>query len=142
VLLSWAVSCASYELLDDGTANIYNAGFDTYRVESLPVPLELTILTRLLMLEDEEAEIEVHVLGPDTAPLGSLTHPITADPGPNHRPGYSVSQIEVLELAFLARTTGVYSVELYVDHNPDQPQAYEHRRSLFFNVREGLPTEA
>lgn len=136
------MSCASYELLDDGTANIYNAGFDTFRVESLPVPLELTILTRLLLLEDEESEIEVHVLGPDTAALGSLTHPIAAEPGPNHRPGYSVSQIEVLELAFLARTTGVYSVELYVDHDPHRPRSDEHRRSLFFNVREGLPADS
>lgn len=81
MLLAWAVSCASYELLDDGTANIFAAGFDTFRVETLPVPLDLTLLVRLLLMEDEESELELHVLGPNTAPLGSLAHPVQADPG-------------------------------------------------------------
>lgn len=128
-------------MLDDGTANIFAAGFDTFRVETLPVPLDLTLLLRLVLMEDEESELELHILGPDTAPLGSLAHPVAADPGPLHRPGYAVSQIEVLEVSFLAVTTGVYSVELYVDHDATRPRSDEHRRSLYFNVREGLPDE-
>ena len=139
MLLAWAVSCESYELHDDGTANICAAGFDTFRVESLPAELPLTILVRILLSEDEESELEVHVLGPSTVPLGSLAYPVVAEPGPNHRPGYIVSQIEALELAIPAETSGVYSVELFADHDPHDPASPEHRCSLFFNVREGLP---
>jgi hypothetical protein len=141
VLLAWAVSCDSYELRDDGTANIYAAGFDTFRVESLPAELDLSVLLRFLLIEDEASELEVYVLGPDTTPLGNLAFAIKADPGPEHRPGYLVSQIEALNLTFLAEREGVHSVELYADHDPDRPTAEEHRRSIFFNVRRGLPEQ-
>jgi len=106
VLLAWAVSCDSYELREDGTADIFAAGFDTFRVESLPVQLELNILVRLLLAEDERGEIELHVLGPDTTPLGTLTHEIEAEPGPRHRPGYLVSQTEALEPRFCREVGG------------------------------------
>jgi hypothetical protein len=137
VLLAWAVSCDSYELHEDGTADIFGAGFDTFRVESLPAELELTILARLMLMEDEQGEIELQVLGPNMSVLGSLVSEVDADPGPNHRPGYIVSQTEALDVAFLAETEGVYSVELYVDGDRTRLSP-ERRTSFFFNVREGL----
>jgi hypothetical protein len=137
VLLAWAVPCDSYELHDDGTVDIFGAGFDTFRVDELPADLELTIVVRVLLMEDEHSEIELQMVGPDTTSLGTLIHPIDADPGPNHRPGYTVNQTEVLEVGFHADGEGVYSVEIYTGgaHRPSD----ERRRSLFFNVREGVP---
>jgi Family of unknown function (DUF6941) len=142
VLIAWAVSCDSYDLRDDGTANIYAAGFDTFRVESLPAELELTILVRLLLEEDEEGELEVDILGPNTAVLGMLSHAMNAEPGPNHQPGYIVSQIEVLELRFISESEGTYSVELFTERAHLDPTNELRRRSIFFNVRLGLPDES
>jgi hypothetical protein len=138
VLIAWAVSCEEYELRDDGTVDIYAAGFDTFYVEQLPASLDFTILVRLLLVEDEHAEIDVHVLGPDTVPIGALKYPIVALPGSNHRPGYLVTQTEAIVLEALPiQSAGVYSVEIYTDpgRSPDE----ERRRSIFFTVREGLP---
>lgn len=136
MLLAWAVSCESYELREDGTADIFGAGFDTFRVESLPVELEVSILVRLFLTEDERGQIELHVLGPDTKPLGMLSHEVVAAPGRNHRSGFLVSQTEALETRFPAETVGVYSVEIYTDR---AAVSEDRRRSIFFNVREGLP---
>jgi hypothetical protein len=128
-------------LHDDGTANIYRAGVDTFRVDALPAELDISIVLRLLMPEDRGGSVEVYMLGPDTRPLGNLDFAIMPSPGSGHRPGYMVSQIEALHLLFLAETEGVYSVELYVDHDPRHPLSDEHRRTLFFNVRAGLPDD-
>jgi hypothetical protein len=135
VLLAWAVSCASYELRGDGTADIYGAGFDTFYVEEVPAVLELTVLVRLLLHEDEESGSELQMLGADTTPLGTLTFDIDPDPGPNHRPGYLVSQIEVLRASFRADSVGVYSVELFTSDERGDRVSEERRRSIFFNVR-------
>ena len=139
MLLVWAVSCDSYELHEDGTADIFGAGFDTFRVESLPIELEIQILLRLILLEDERDEIDVLVLGPGLALLHEGTFEIEATPGTNHRPGYDVNQIEPLRLAFIAETEGVHSVEIYAGGKRDETLSDERRRTLFFNVREGLP---
>ena len=139
MLLVWAVSCDSHEERDDGTANIYGAGFDTFRVDALPAELDLEVLLRLMLPENEPGLLEVYVLGPGTQPLGDLQFTVDPDPGPMHRPGFMVSQTEVLSLVFIAETEGVYSVELYVDHDPKRPHSPEHRHTLFFYVREGLP---
>jgi hypothetical protein len=138
VLLAWAVSCESYELREDGTADIFAAGFDTLYVDGLPAKLGVTILVRLLLQEGEKGEIEVQVLGPDTVSLGTLIHEIEAEPSPNHRPGYLVSQTEGLEIVFPAETEGVYSIELYTD-KPHDAVSEERRRSIFLNIRDGLP---
>jgi hypothetical protein len=138
VLLAWAVPCDSYELREDGTVDIFGAGFDTFYVDELPAELDLTILIRVLLMEDERAEFDVHVLGPNMAPLGALAHEVEAEPGPNHRPGYTVNQTEALELAFPAETEGVYSVEIYTD-GARAATSDDRHRSLFFTVREGLP---
>jgi hypothetical protein len=140
VLIAWAVPCDSYELHDDGTADIFGAGFDTFHVETLPAELELTVVTRLLLMEDEHAEIELQVLGPDTTPLGTLIHGIDAEPGPGHRAGYTVNQTEVLEIGFLAETEGVYSLEIYTDGERASVSP-DRRRSIFLTVREGLPEQ-
>lgn len=140
MLLAWAVSCDSYELRDDGTADIFGAGTDTFYVDQLPTEIDLTILVRLLLLEDEQSELELHILGPQTNPLRSFTWPVESDPGPNHRPGYIVSQIEALEIVGIpVETEGPYSVEIYADARPDR-LTDEHRRSIHFYVREGMPT--
>ena len=139
MLLAWAVSCDSYELHDDGTADIFAAGFDTFRVDALPAELDLAVLLRSCCSRTKKANWRSTVLGPDTTPLGNLAFTITADPGPDHRPGYTVSQIEALKLVFLAETEGIYSVELYVGHSAGNATSEERRRSIFFNVREGLP---
>ena len=94
MLLSWAVSCDSYELHDDGTANIYQAGIDTFTVESLPLDLPVSVALKVLLQEGEEAELEFHVLGPETTPLAEpITFPLVGTPGPHHRPGYVVSAV-------------------------------------------------
>jgi hypothetical protein len=139
VLLAWAVSCDSYELHEDGTADIFGAGFDTFRVDGLPAGLELIILVRLLMMEDETSDLELHILGPETTSLFSDTFEIEAEPGPNHRLGYTVSQTEALEIEFVAEREGPYSAEIYVDGHRGDPMSEERRRTIFFNVREGLP---
>jgi hypothetical protein len=139
LLLVWAVSCDSYETRLDGTVDIYGAGFDTFRVDELPAELDLEVVLRLMLSEDEKGLLEAYVLGPDTAPLGDLQFTVEAEPGPSHRQGFMVSQTEVLHLTFLAETEGVYSVELYVDHDPKHPRSPEHRHTFLFYVREGLP---
>jgi hypothetical protein len=139
VLIAWAVSCEEYELRADGTVDIYAAGFDTFYVERLPATIDITILVRVHLVEDERAKIDVHVLGPDTVPLGALKHEVVAAPGSNHRPGYLVTQTEALEVKDLqVESEGVYSVEVYAD--PARGPYQERRRSIFFTVREGLPS--
>jgi hypothetical protein len=134
------VSCDSYELHEDETADIYRAGFDTYYVESLPAGCELTILVRLWLEEGETGELELQLLGPGTTPLGSKTFRVEADPGTNHRPGYLVSQIEALNVGFLAETEGIYSAEIETAAEKRRdPTSPKRRRSIFLNVREGLP---
>lgn len=136
--IAWAVSCESYELREDGTADISAAGYDTFYVEGFPARIETTILVRLMMEESEREMIELQVLGPDTSSLGTLTHEIEAEPGPNHRPGFLVTQVEALGVGFLAESEGVYSVEIYTGGR--RPAVTEdRRRSIFFNVRQNLP---
>lgn len=139
MLLAWVVPCESYELREDGTADIFAAGFDTFYADGLPARLEFTLVVRLLLMENEQNEIEVHLLGPDTTLLGTLTHKVEAKPGPNHRPGYLVNQSEALEVSFVAEQEGVYSVELYTDTGDREAVSEERRRSIFFSVRDGLP---
>lgn len=142
MLLVWAVSCEAYELHEDGTADIFGAGFDTFYVESLPARLELTILARVLMAEDERANLDLHILGPNPTALGiaSVTYELDPDPGPNHRPGYLVAQTEVLKVErFRAEMEGPYVAEIYVDPPRGDPTSAERRRSLFFSVRLGSP---
>jgi hypothetical protein len=111
------------------------AGIDTLYVDRLPAQIEVTLLARLWLLEDETGHIELQVFGPDTTPLGTLPFEIHPEPGPNHRPGYLVTQTEALELGFLAETDGTYSVEVYADRGRGDAVSEERRRSLFFNVR-------
>ena len=139
MLLVWAVPCERYTLHEDGTADLFSAGFDTFRVERLPAELDLTIVARLLLMEDEETALLVHVLGPSTTPLGELQHSIEARPGPTHREGHMVGQTEVLDIRRIpAATEGVYSVELYVE-GAREAISVERHISLYFNVRAGLP---
>jgi hypothetical protein len=96
-------------------------------------------LVRLLMSEGERTGLELQMLGVNTAPLGTLTSDIDAEPGPNHREGYLVSQIEVLQAGFRAESTGTYSAELFTTEGRGDPTSEERRRTIFFNVRERLP---
>jgi hypothetical protein len=139
VLLDWVVLCDSYESHEDGTGDILGAGFDTFRVESLPADIDLTLALRFLLLEDEQASISIYVLGPGTETMEVLKYEIEADPQPGHRAGYQVSQIEVLEIGFFAESEGVYSVEIYVDGERGDPTSYNRCRSIFFSVVLGLP---
>jgi hypothetical protein len=139
VLLAWAVSCDSYELREDGAVDIVGAGLDTFYVDGLPARLELTVLVLLHLLEDERGEIEVHMLGPDTTSLGTLRYTVEADPGPNHRHGYLVNQIEALEVGFPAEREGIYSVEIYVPSRRGEVTSEDRRATVFLSVREDLP---
>jgi hypothetical protein len=139
VQIDWAVSCDSYELRDDGTADVYEAGFDTYYVESVPAECELRILVRLILEEGETGEIELELLAPLTVPLGSKTYPIEADPGTNHRAGYLVNQIEALEVGFPAETEGIYVAEIRTNPGRGDSASEKWRRSVFLYVREGTP---
>ena len=144
MLLAWALSCDSYELHDDATADIYLAGFDTFFIEELPAEVDFLILARLLLMEDETDEIQLEILGPPTPEggpvgLGSFTYEIKPRPGINHRPGSMVGQIEAFVIPEVpVGAEGIYSVELYVGSEHREPTE-ERRRSIFFNVYEGLP---
>ena len=135
MLLAWVLSCDSHEERDDGTTDIFGAGIDTFYVDRLPAQVELTLLARLWLIEDESGQIELQVFGPDTTPLGTLPYPIDAEPGPNHRPGYLVTQTEPLEVGFRAEVEGTYSIEVYADRTRGHAVAADRRASLFFNVR-------
>jgi hypothetical protein len=135
VLLAWAVSCDSYELRENTTADIFGAGIDTFYVDDLPSDLDVTILVRLLLTEGERTALQLQMLAPDTVPLGTLTFDVDAEPGPNHREGFIVSQIEVLRAGFRAETEGVYSAEIFAMDGRGDPTSEERRRSIFFNVR-------
>jgi hypothetical protein len=78
------------------------------------------------------------MLAPDTVSLGTLTFDVEAEPGPNHREGYIVSQIEVLRAGFRAETEGVYSAEIFTMAGRGDQTSEERRRSIFFNVRSSL----
>ena len=125
--------CDSYELHADGTANIYEAGFDAFQVESLPATLDLTVLVGLLMEEGETASLEMNVIGPLMTGVMQMDHPITADPRSSHVPGNYVSQIEPLEVEYPVETAGGYVINIY------SPDPISDGHSFFFSVIEGLP---
>lgn len=136
----WAVLCSSYEIHDDGTADIFGAGFDAFQVESLPAELDLRVLAHLLMYEGEESELEIHLFAPGMTSVQTLSHRITADPGPLHRPGRIVAQTEAIEIPYEVSIADSYSIEVYAaPHGPDLP---EQHHTLFFQVVEGLPEGA
>lgn len=135
--IDWAVSCDSYELRDDATADIYEAGHDTYYVGSVPAECDLTILVRLILEEGETGEIELELVAPLTVPLGSKTYPIQAVPGTNHRAGYLVTQIEALEVRFPVETEGIYVAEIRTQPRRGDPASPKWHRSVFLYVREG-----
>jgi hypothetical protein len=139
VRLVWAVPCDSYELHDDGTAHIFSAGFDAFQVEALPADLELKVILGLLLEEGEEAELEVHVIGPHMTGVRSLMHPITAEPGPLHRPGNFVSQVEAIEIEYSAEAPGEYVLLIYDKPVTDDLVSSQSNFSFFFSVVEGLP---
>jgi hypothetical protein len=119
------------------------AGIDTFRVESLPVTLLVSVMIKVFMQEDERDELEFHVLGPDTTPLQEpLRYPLTATPGPNHRPGYAISVVEALDFSFHGLSEGTYSIEIYTDRAYRDPTSPERRRSVFLNVFRGLSPAA
>jgi hypothetical protein len=135
VLLAWAVSCDSYELHDDGTADIFLAGFDTVRVASLPLTLEISVLIKALMQEREQAELEFHLLGPDTKPIRDpVPFSLVATPTLNHRPGYTVSVVEAIDFAIPISSTGIHSIEIWTENAYRDPLSEERRRSIHVNV--------
>jgi hypothetical protein len=138
VLLVWAVLCDSFELRDDGKADIFGAGLDTFQVESLPAELDLRIVFHLLLYEDEDAELDLTLIGPTMSNVQPVTYRLAAQPGPLHRPGSAVSQTEGIEVPYEVRTEGPHSIELYAaPHGSDS--APQQSRNLFFQVVEGLP---
>lgn len=135
MLLAWAVSCDSYELHDDGTANIYQAGIDTFTVDSLPLSLPVPVLVKVLLQEGEEAELEFHLIGPDTTPLAEpIMFPLVGTPGRNHRQGYVVSVVEALDFVLPIATAGPHSIEIWTERAYKDPGNPERRRSIFLNV--------
>ena len=119
MLLAWVLSCDSHEQRDDGTTDIYGEGIDTVYVDRFPATVEITLLARVWLMEDETSEIELQVFGPDTTPLGTLRHGVEPDPEPNHRPGYLVTQTEELEVGFPAEAEGTYSIDPAVFKDTD-----------------------
>jgi hypothetical protein len=138
VRIQWAVSCESFDARDDGTADIATAGFDSFYVEAFPAPIEFPIVMRLFMEEGERGELDVHLLGTNPTERKSLRYPIEAEPGPYHRPGYLISQIESLDVKFPADAEGIYSVEIYTG---GEAVTDDYRRSFFIYVRPGPPED-
>ena len=138
MLLAWAVSCNSYQLHDDGTANISQAGIDTFTVDSLPLDLPVPVLVKVLLQEDEEAELEFHLIGPELTPLAvPIMFPLVGTSGPNHRPGYAVSVVEALDFVLPVTSPGTHSVEIWTERAYKDPTNPERRRSIFLNVFRG-----
>jgi hypothetical protein len=132
--LVWAVSCRSYELREDRTADIEGAGVNQVWVDAVPAEVSLPLLLRLGFLENEpEAELRIELLGPEMSSFGELTTPISASPGLNHRPGDEVPIIYPVELLFDADREGNHSAEIYCD--------LRHETSVFFVVRAGAPED-
>jgi hypothetical protein len=135
VLLAWAVSCDSYELHDDGTADIRQAGIDTFHVGWVPLQLPVSVMVKVLLMEAEEAELEFHALGPNTEPLAeTIRFPFVGTPGPTHRSGYVVSVVEALDFVLPVSEYGTHSIEISTDRAHADPTNPEHRRSIFLNV--------
>lgn len=137
MLLVWAVLCDSYELHDDGKTDIFGAGLDTFHVEALPAELDLKVVIHLLLYEEEEAELELHLVGPNTSNVHVLPYRIAVEPGPLHQAGSAVSQTEAIEIPYEVDTAGPHVIELYAGPHDSSP--IEQHRSLFFQVVEGLP---
>jgi hypothetical protein len=142
VEIRWAVACESYQWRDNGTVNLFGAGFDTIYVDELPADLGVIVVVHLFLDEDEAGTIEVEACGPDTASLGVASYPTRAEPGPRHRPGFRISQLEAIRIADIpAELPGVYSVDIFLEGERERTPPLR-RRTIDFNVIEGLPTEA
>ena len=129
--LLWVVSCRGYELRDDDTVDIEGAGVNTFWVDSLPADLEVHVVMRLALLENEEGIVEAHFLGPRMTNRQSADVPIEAAPLLGHLDGFEVHMTQPLTFRFEAEEEGTHSVELYL---PDG-----RRESLFWVVRIGYP---
>jgi hypothetical protein len=137
VFIAWAVSCESYEINADLTAEISQAGLDTFYVDALPAKVDITLLVRVSLMEEEQGEIDLLVMAaePPTAQIAYVTVPIDPEFGPNYRPGYLATHVEVLELTALpVETEGIYSVEIY-DAKAQAATAPDKRATHFFSVR-------
>jgi hypothetical protein len=122
-------------------ADISGAGFDTFQVESLPAELDLAVVVHLLMYEKEEADLLVSLVGPGGENRLQVSHRFTGTPGRLHRAGSVVRLTEALQFPpYPVVEEGPYAIELEAgSHSTDPLVLDQQRRTLFFNVREGLP---
>jgi hypothetical protein len=129
----WAVSCRSYDLHDDGTAEIEGAGVDTFWVETLPAELQLNVLLKLGLLEGEESELKIDLRGSGMTLLGTLDRSIRAQPQSGHQAGHEVVSLRPTLFRILAESEGIHSVEIYTDNR--------FQDAMYFGVRLGSPPE-
>ncbi len=129
--LIWAVSCRSYDPQPDGTVDIEGAAIDELWTAELPAVVEVTVLVRVGMVENEEADLQVELLAHDGSLVDALDLTMHGVPGPFDRPGYEVKKIQPVYCRFDAESEGIYSTEIFMDG--------KREHSLFFSVREGLP---
>lgn len=126
----WVVSCRSYELREDRTADIEGAGVNRVWVDRVPSEIAVPLLLRLGFLENEPAaQLRIELLGPEMSSFDELGTMVHAEPGPDHRPGDEVPIIYPVEIRFVADRTGSYSVEVFSESR--------HEDSVFFVVATG-----
>jgi hypothetical protein len=118
--IDWALPCRYAEASEDGTATLVGAALDSIWLPELPGEVDLYLMLRVAAPPDEFDEphtLEVRVVTPDRTEqqaiqveFGPLERPALLHPGMEG--GLSVPA----ELGWQADAYGLYTLELYLDH--------------------------
>ena len=129
----WAEPCAEARLRGD-TVDLYDAGFTTLWVPSLPYRVSFHVVARVRGLQDEFAEpvmLEAYLYGPRMAPIDDLTVEVPpVSPTAEHEPGWEMRIFHVIPLVFEAEEEGWHALELYLEAQPTP---------VHFSIRIGPP---
>ncbi len=100
-------------------------------VDSLPTEIDLPIVCRLGLLEGEEMDLRIELLGPGMTLLGELDTPFVGEPPAGHQPEDEIAIMQPLHLRFEAITAGTHCADIRADNR--------HQTSVFWVVRVGDP---
>lgn len=98
-------------------ATIVGAGFDMLTVESLPIPVQVPMMIRIVGLPDKaEHTIAVRLHDPTLAETPCLSGTfVMGDPSETHPEGWEANAMFPAVIAFQATEAGAYSVTVDVD---------------------------
>src|SRR5262249_16720470 len=112
--VEWAFLCR-YAESDGQSATIVGAGIDLFMPPSLPTPLGVMAILKLVGSEEEWSErrrLGFKVLGPDAGVVREETVQVGVTLGPQLFPTYERGAIIVTAHQFEATEAGAYSVEI------------------------------